>query len=139
MRSNLLYQFNLISYCFPPHSLYLTVDMPPQLLPQGLCTCYTHCVECSSPRYPPGLSLVPSSSLFRRHLFTHLKSFPILTTPPSLSSPLSCFIFPLDIDNAKMALCINARVAVHHVLLECKLHEGRGLCLLQRTRLMSWL
>lgn len=54
----------------PPHS---SSNMPSSFLPQNLCTCYSHCLECCS----PSSHLAGSSSSFRSPLMV-----------PSLERPL---------------------------------------------------
>lgn len=71
----------------PPHLLLLfpllTLLHCQHAMPapaSGPLHCFTHCLECSSPNSLQAYSLIPSSSLLKCHLLTHLNSFLLLPT-----------------------------------------------------------
>lgn len=132
MRNDLLYQVHLISCCFSPYSLYSHCQHAMPAPASGPLHCFTHCLECSSPNSLQAYSLIPSSSLLKCHLFTHLNSFPLL--PTQHPSPALFSSWHRQCQQSNLCCCISPST---------KMYAPRGqealFCLLQRTSLMSWL
>lgn len=77
-------------------SILLAHSVPPsRVVPQGLCTCCSICLECSSHRCPPGFLLISFESLLKCHQEAALAPFPAFSTrdPPPPPPALACNIF----------------------------------------------